>query len=260
MTVVEPTRNQVLEYCARDPVERVFLEDAARRGFGRFAAVTSGDAGEITALCHSGANLVPSGEGCDAFAPLAIRSQARMIIGEARAVGAVWEAAEEQLPPVREDRPGQPVYAIREAPPPGNSGLRAARERDLEILVPACAAAHELELGIDPLTRDADGFRWRTASQVEEGRSWLWVEDGVVLFKAEASAWTPRAVQLAQVWTDPGARGHGYATRGLSDLVRLLLDWVPVVTLFVRSENDAAIGLYEKVGMRKVLEYRSVLF
>jgi ribosomal protein S18 acetylase RimI-like enzyme len=35
---------------------------------------------------------------------------------------------------------------------------------------------------------------------------------------------------------------------------------VPVVTLFVRSENDAAIGLYEKVGMRKVLEYRSVLF
>ncbi len=81
--------------------------------------------------------------------------------------------------------------------------------------MPACAAAHELELGIDPLSRDADGFRWRTATQIEEGRSWLWVEDGVVLFKAEASAWTPRAVQLAQVWTDPEARGHGYATRGL---------------------------------------------
>lgn len=259
MNPFEPTRDQVLAYCAHDPVERVFLEDAARRGFGRFAAVTNGG-DEITALCHSGANLVPSGEGCEAFAPLAIRSQARMIIGETRAVGAVWRAAGNRLPPAREDRPGQPVYAITVPPPPGDSGLRAARESDLEILVPACAAAHELELGIDPLTRDADGFRWRTATQVDEGRSWLWVEDGIVLFKAEASAWTPHAVQLAQVWTDPEARGHGYATRGLADLIRLLLEWVPVVTLFVRSENDAAIGLYEKVGMRKVLEYRSVLF
>jgi uncharacterized protein len=259
MTLVEPTRTQVLEYCAHDPVERVFLEDAARRGFGRFAAVTNGD-GAIVALCHSGANLVPSGEGCEAFAPVAVRSQARMIIGEARAVDAVWQAAEDGLPPAREDRPGQPVYAIRDRPPPGETGLRPARPNDLEILVPASAAAHELELGIDPLSRDADGFRWRTSTQIEDGRSWLWVEDGVVLFKAEASAWTPRAVQLAQVWTDPGARGHGYATRGLADLCRLLLDWVPVVTLFVRSENEAAIGLYEKVGMRKVLEYRSVLF
>ncbi|HEY1512938.1 MAG TPA: GNAT family N-acetyltransferase [Gaiellaceae bacterium] len=259
MTLVEPTRAQVLAYCAHDPVERVFLEDAARRGFGRFAAVKDGD-GVIVALCHSGANLVPSGEGCEAFAPVAVRSQARMIIGEARAVDAVWQVAQDGMPPAREDRPGQPVYAIRDRPPPGESGLRAARSSDLEILVPACAAAHELELGIDPLSRDADGFRWRTATQIEDGRSWLWVEDGVVLFKAEASAWTPRAVQIAQVWTDPGARGHGYATRGLADLCRLLLDWVPVVTLFVRSENEAAIGLYEKVGMRKVLEYRSVLF
>jgi ribosomal protein S18 acetylase RimI-like enzyme len=259
MKTIEPTRDQVLEFCTRDPVERVFLEDAARRGFGRFAAVADGD-GTLAALCHSGANLVPSGDGCEAFASLAVRSKARMIIGEARAVGDLWRAARERLPQPREDRPGQPVYSITEPPSPGDSGLRAARLDDLEILVPACAAAHELELGVDPLSRDADAFYWRTSTQVEEGRSWVWLEDGVVLFKAEASAWTPHAVQVAQVWTDPEARGRGYATRGFADLCRLLLDWVPVVTLFVRSENDAAIGLYEKVGMRKVLEYRSVLF
>ena len=259
MAIVEPTRDQVLEFCTHDPVERVFLEDAARRGFGRFAAVENGDE-RVTALCHSGANLVPSGEGCEAFANLAVRSKARMIIGESGAVDDLWRAAAARLPEPREDRPGQPVYTITAAPPAGESGLRPARLDDLDILVPACAAAHELELGIDPLSRDADAFYWRTSTQVEEGRSWLWVEDGVVRFKAEASAWTPQAVQIAQVWTDPAARGLGYATRGLADLCRLLLDWVPVVTLFVRSENDAAIGLYEKVGMRKVLEYRSVLF
>ena len=183
-----------------------------------------------------------------------------MLIGDEKAVTDLWEAGRDHLPAVREDRPGQPVYAITEPPASGESGLRTARMTDLDILIPACAAAHQLELGIDPLSRDADAFHWRTATQVEEGRSWLWVEDGVVLFKAEASAWTPHAVQIAQVWTDPEARGRGYATRGLADLCRLLLESVPVVTLFVRSENDAAIGLYEKVGMRKVLEYRSVLF
>jgi predicted GNAT family acetyltransferase len=128
------------------------------------------------------------------------------------------------------------------------------------MLVPVCAAAHAEELGIDPLERDADGFHWRTRAQIEDGRSWVWLEDDVVLFKAEASAWTRDAVQVSQVWTDPEARGQGYATRGLADLCRLLLSFVPVVTLFVRRENDVAIGLYEKIGMQKVLEYRSVLF
>jgi ribosomal protein S18 acetylase RimI-like enzyme len=257
--IVEPSVRQVLEFCAHDPVERVFLEDAARRGFGRFVGLANGD-GALLSLCHAGANLVPSGDRCDAFADIAARSDARMIIGEERSVTDLWNACRRRMPAVREDRPGQPVYAIREPPAAGRSGLRPATLDDLDRLVPAAAAAHELELGIDPLARDADAFRWRTAAQIEDGRSWVWLEDDVVRFKAEASAWTPAAVQIAQVWTDPEARGQGFATRGLSDLCRLLLATTPVVTLFVRTENDAAIGLYEKVGMQHVLAYRSVLF
>src|SRR5579884_587982 len=257
--VFEPTRDQVLEFCALDPVERVFLEDAAGRGFGRFSAV-AGPGSTLAALCHTGANLVPSGRGCSAFAGLAVRSQARMIIGEAEAVTELWDAARRRLPAPREDRPGQPVYSIVEPPPPGGSGLRPATIDDLDRLVPACAAAHELELGIDPLRRDADSFRWRTAAQIEEGRSWVWLERGVVLFKAEASAWTPQAVQVSQVWTDPEARRQGHALRGMRDLCRLLLASTPVVTLFVRRDNAPAIALYEKLGMEKALEYRSVLF
>jgi GNAT superfamily N-acetyltransferase len=259
VTLIEPTRDEVLAFCARAPVERVFLEDVARRGLGRFVAVAAPD-GSLEALCHAGANLVPSGEGCGAFAETAVSSHARMIIGEAGAVGALWDAARGRLLPPREDRPNQPVYAISDPPEPGDTGLRVAEPGDLDRLVPACAAAHELELGVDPLARDADGFRWRTLAQIDEGRSWLWEEDGVILFKAEASAWTPAAVQLSQVWTDPQARGQGYAARGLRDLCRLLLETTPVVTLFVRTDNTPAIVLYERIGMRKVLEYRSILF
>jgi uncharacterized protein len=202
---------------------------------------------------------VPSGKGCGAFADVAIKARARMLIGEQGAVSELWEAARAGLPAAREDRPGQPVYRISASPDPGETGLRAAAVADLDLLVPACARAHEGELGIDPLRRDADGFRWRTRAQIEEGRSWLWEEDGVILFKAEASAWTPRAVQLQQVWTDPIARGAGYANRGLRDLIRLLLREVETVCLFVRADNQRAIQLYDDVGMDHVLDYRSVL-
>jgi len=254
-----PTLDQVLAFCAEEPVERVFLEDIARRGLGRFSAVAEAD-GRLKSLCHVGANIVPSGSGCADFAELAARSGARMVIGEERAVGELWDAARRRMQPPREDRPGQPVYALREVPEPGETGLRAARLADLQLLVPACAEAHREEIGVDPLQRDADGFRWRTRQQIEEGRSWLWVEDGVILFKAEASAWTPAAVQLQQVWVDPQVRRRGYAARSMRDLCRLLLEQVPAVCLFVRPENAPALRLYDSIGMTRELTYRSLVF
>ncbi len=256
--LIDPSLPQILAFCAEDPVERVFLEDVARHRLGRFAGVE--EDGRLLALCHAGANLAPSGRGCGVFADIAARSRMRMIIGEQGAVSELWQAAAPRLPQPREDRPGQPVYVLDEPPEPGGSGLRPSTPADLDLLVPACAAAHEEELGIDPLRHDPDGFRRRTRVQIEEGRSWLWEKDGVILFKAEASAWTPSAVQLQQVWTDPSARGRGHAARALADLCRLLLELTPVVCLFVRPENDVAIRLYERIGMRHALDYRSVLF
>jgi len=256
--LIDPTLDQMLEFCAGDPIERVFLEDAARRGHSRFRAV-QGERG-LDALCYFGANVVPSGRGCGAFAADAASRMTRMIIGEEEAVGELWSAARSVMPRPREDRPGQPVYVLDEAPPPGSSGLRAAQLEDLDILVPACALTHEEELGVDPLRRDPIGFRRRTAAQIEEGRSWLWTEGETILFKAEASAWTPSAVQLQQVWVDPEARRMDHGTRGLSDLCRLLLEDTPSVCLFVRPENEPALRLYERVGMRRSGSYRSVLF
>jgi predicted GNAT family acetyltransferase len=183
-----------------------------------------------------------------------------MVIGEERAVGELWDAARRRMSRPREDRPGQPVYVLDESPAPGETALRAATLADLERLVPACAAAHYEELRIDPLRRDAEGFRWRTRAQIEEGRSWIWEERGHILFKAEASAWTPSAVQLQQVWVDPPMRGRGYAQRGMRDLCRRLLERVPTVCLFVRAENAVAIHVYESIGMRRTISYRSLIF
>src|SRR5919197_45927 len=121
---VDPRLDQILDFCAEEPIERVFLEDIARRRLGRFSAV--GEGGRLTALCHVGANVVPAGAGCEAFAGLAAAA--------------------------------------------GETGLRRAEARDFDLLLPACAAAHREEIGIDPLRRDPDGFRWRTRAQIDEGR------------------------------------------------------------------------------------------
>ena len=258
MRLVEPRLEQILEFCAREPVERVFLEDVARRGLGRFTGLAAN--GSLEALCHAGANIVPSGIACEEFAPVAAQARPRMIIGDEWAVTALWDAARDSLPAVREDRPGQPVYALEQPPEPGDTTLRQATLDDLERLVPACAYAHWEELGTDPLRRDPDGFRWRTRAQIEEGRSWLWEENDRILFKAEASAWTPAAVQLQQVWVEPGARGRGFGTRGLRDLTRHLLASTPRVCLFVRAENAPAIRVYESIGMRRTGSYRSLIF
>ncbi len=258
-SLVEPDLARVLAFCGEAPVERVFLEDIARRGLGRFSAVERSDR-SLAGLCHAGANVVPSGEGCAAFGGITLAGRARMIIGEERAVGELWGPISARMPEPRDDRPGQPVYVIDEPPDAGETGVRAAEPADFDLLVPACAAAHLEEIGVDPLERDADGFRWRTRAQIEEGRSWIWAEDATIRFKAEASAWTPSAVQLQQVWVDPTARGRGYAQRGLRDLLRLLLRSVPTVCLFVRPENAAAIRVYEAVGMRRTISYRSLIF
>ncbi len=255
--ICRPSVDEILDFCREDPVERVYLEDAARRSIGRFAGLRAN--GRLVALCHVGANLVPSGEGCGGLAAVAAAARASMVIGEERAVSDLWDAAAAILPDPREDRPGQPVYVLEERVGPGDTGLRPATRDDLELLLPVCARAYAQEVGVDPLASDPDGFRWRTRSQIDEGRSWLWTEGDTILFKAEASAWTPHAVQLQQVWVDPDARGSGYGQRGLRDLCNRLLASVPRVCLFVRADNAAAIHLYERIGMRRVLSYRTLI-
>jgi uncharacterized protein len=255
---IEPRLEQILDFCGEDPVERVFLEDVARRNLGRFTAFSEN--GRLTALCHVGANVVPSGVDCARFADAAARGRARMIIGDERAVDELWQELAARMPAPRDDRPGQPVYAISDVPAAGDTGLRAATEEDFDLLLPACAAAHAEEIGVDPMARDPDGFRWRTRSQIEEGRSWIWLERDTILFKAEASAWTPGAVQVQQVWVDPSARNKGYAQRAMRDLCRLLLGQVPTVCLFVRPENAPAIKVYEAIGMGRHGAYRSLIF
>jgi hypothetical protein len=96
----------------------------------------------------------------------------RAIISPAALVEALWTQVKSRLDPPTVVRMNQPIYAIR-----GRLDYPDLREsvysamRDLDALVPACAAMHAEEVGIDPLERDAAGYRERVRELIEKKRS-----------------------------------------------------------------------------------------
>ena len=150
--LVEPRRSsQILAFCAEDPVERVFLEDVARRGLGRFSAASRTTAGSRRSATSARTSSRPATAA--ARSPTrASRAGARMLIGE---------RARRRASSGR--RRGDGCRA-RATTGPASRSTRSRRRRsrarracarrtldDLELLVPACALAHEEELGVDPL-------------------------------------------------------------------------------------------------------------
>ena len=161
---IEPSYEQVLEFCARDPVERVFLEDVARRGLGRFVARRRRRRHARRALPCSARTSSRRGAAAGRSPSAAARGGSRMIIGEERrGRRALARRRQRCCPTPRADRPGQPVYAIADA-------ARGRRDRacapatldDLERLVPVCAAPAPRSSASTRSRSDADGFRWRT--------------------------------------------------------------------------------------------------
>ena len=247
--LIEPSTEQILAYCDEDPVERVFLEDVARRGHGRFAALERED-GMLQALCHLGTNVVPSGRRSGAFADLAARVSPRMLIGEEAAVTELWETGRKRFGRPREDRPSQPVYVSTAPPKPGGDGTArrdesrprrarprlCARARGGGRRRPAAARSERVPVA------DAHADRGGPVVGLARGRRHPVQGRGVRLDTGGRAT----AAGLGR----SAARRQGYASRALRDLIRQLLESVPAVCLFVRAENAPAIRLYETVGMR----------
>jgi predicted GNAT family acetyltransferase len=155
----------------------------------------------------------------------------------------------------------QPVYAIRPRfDYPDLGAARYATLDDLDELVPACAAMHLEEIGIDPLERDAVGYRERIRELVEKKRSVVLVRDGVIASKCEFSAVTSDAVQLMGVWTHRDFRRRGLAFELLREVCGHLFRRRRTVTLFVNDFNRPAIGLYESLGFHPVGVNRALIW
>jgi uncharacterized protein len=138
------------------------------------------------------------------------------------------------------------------------AGLRLARAEDLDLIVPAHAASAEAESGENPLATDAEGFRARCRRRIEQGATWVWIEDGVLKFKAEVITDTVDVIYLEGVWVDAGERGKGYGMRCLSQLSREFLKRSGSVCLLVNERFTGAQAFYKRAGFNLISTYDTI--
>jgi predicted GNAT family acetyltransferase len=224
--------------------------------------------GDLSAICYSGANLVPVGVGdmeARAFADRARRQGRRCssIFGDAGGVLGLWKALEPTWGRAREVRRVQPLLATDRASRAAADPLvRLVGPDELEVLLPACVAMFTEEVGISPVVGDGGVlYRARVAELVGAGRAFARIEDGEVVFKAEVGAVSRRVCQIQGVWTRPDLRGRGIGRAGTAAVVDVCLrDIAPVVSLYVNEFNHPARRVYDDVGFTQVGTFASVLF
>ena len=185
----------------------------------------------------------------------------RAIISPSHLVEQLWNELRSRLDPPTVMRLNQPVYALRRRLDyPDLTVARKSTMRDLEQLVPACAAMHKEEVGIDPMERDAVGYRERIRELIEKKRSVVRTVDGRLVSKCEYSAVTADAVQLMGVWTRPDERRHGYSRELLREVCGHLSRRSKTVTLFVNDFNTPAVALYESLGFQRIGLNRALIW
>lgn len=130
------------------------------------------------------------------------------------------------------------------------SGLRLATLADLELVMPAHAELALAESGVNPMEKDPQGFRQRYARRIEQGRTWVRVENGELTFKADVISETPEVTYLEGVWVNPRLRGQGLGLSCMSQLAGSLLSHTQSVCLFVNETNTAARLFYKRAGYK----------
>ncbi len=137
-------------------------------------------------------------------------------------------------------------------------GLRPATLDDLGYVAPVHAALATEESGVNPLESDAEGFLQRCARRIERGRTWVWIENGELIFKADVVSDTPGVIYLEGVWVSPHHRGRHCGLRSLSQLCANLLRRTKSVCLLVNERNVSARRFYERAGFKFIATYDSV--
>ncbi|MFP5246384.1 MAG: GNAT family N-acetyltransferase [Thermoanaerobaculia bacterium] len=264
-----------LEFLQRDPLVNVYL--ISRLLEERTLAATQIAVvrynGAIVLVASLATNIVLAGDPSipkeitdSAISLIAERILTRMlpvraIISSASLVESLWEGLRSRIDPPTVVRMNQPIYAIRKQPGfPDLTLGRYATMRDLEQLVPSCAAMHKEEVGIDPMERDATGYRERIRELVEKKRAVIRIVDNVIATKCEYSAVTPESVQLMGVWTHPRYRRRGLSRELLREVCGHLFSRGKTVTLFVNDFNKPAIALYESLGFERIGLNRALIW
>lgn len=137
--------------------------------------------------------------------------------------------------------------------------IREATLDELEQVAEAQAAIAFMESGVDPMERDREGFLKRCARRIEQGRTFVVVEDRKLVFKADIVAETSETVYLEGVYVAPEFRGQGVGSSCLAELTLDILKRVPNVCMLSNINFIEAHLSYIKAGFRNT-DFCTTLF
>ncbi|HEY6242412.1 MAG TPA: GNAT family N-acetyltransferase [Pyrinomonadaceae bacterium] len=133
-------------------------------------------------------------------------------------------------------------------------GFRAATLADLELVMPVHGQMAFEESGINPMDSDREGFRARYTRRIQQGRTWVVIENGTLIFKADLISETDDVAYIEGVWVNPERRRNKFGLRCMSQLADLLLKSKKSICLLVNEGNTGAHDFYRKAGY----EFRGV--
>ncbi len=252
---------EVLEFLSHRPIHTVgmvgFIHDNGivsplNRGTFYGCRNREGQLEGVALIGHATLLETTTDEAAEALAERAQAcTNAYMIMGERERINNFWDyyadagqsmrhAARELLFEIR-----WPIAALPEV-----ADLRQATPADLDLIVPVHAIMALNESGIDPLERDPEGFRQRCARRIEQGRTWVWIESGEIIFKVDVVSDTASVIYLEGVWTNAKHRSQGYGLRCMSQLARNFLLRTKSVCVLVNEDNRSAHKFYQRAGYK----------
>jgi len=95
---------------------------------------------------------------------------------------------------------------------------------------------------------------------IRQGHTFVRVDDGEVVFKADLGSVALGVAQIQGVWVAPRWRGQGLAGPAMAAVVeRVQAEIAPVVTLYVNDFNAPARATYARVGFTEIGRFATVL-
>ncbi len=275
-SLVHEETPQLVELVDRDPAKNVFmashLEATGTAAPTNVAAQILGvfeQDGTLRSACWAGANIVPVGisssSGDGELVGRYLGDSGRRfssIFGEAEAVSAIWSALKRYAPTPFAIRPEQPfMQALHPPTVAPASGLRWTQPKEFELLLPACVAMFEEEVGYSPYIGGEEHYRRRVEWLIRQHHSLVDLDDdGAVLFKAEFGTVSSKAVQIQGVWISPRHRGRGLSAAYMAAVAAFAAQTAPLVSLYVNSYNERAIAAYRAAGFEQTGTFSTVLF